>query len=83
MLRGLTNRILKFWRAGDFCADLTETSRAADTVVQLHGRLREQLGPLHCRRLGAIFSQQLFLHSHKSFCLIVGVFVIVTGFPTS
>ena len=37
----------------------------------------------HCGRLGAVFSQQLFLHNHKAFRLIIFVFVTVTRFATS
>ena len=56
---GAPSRIVKFWSCWDLCAGLRETSRAAETSVQLYGRL------------DAIFSQQWFLgfHDHKAFRL--------------
>jgi len=71
MLRDLTYRIVKFWSCWDLCADLRETSRAAETAAQ------------HCGRLGAVFSQQWFLHNHKAFRLIIFIFVTVRRFTTS
>jgi len=38
MLQDVTYRIIKFWSFWDLCADLRETSRAAETTVQLYGR---------------------------------------------
>jgi len=78
MLRDLTYGIVKFWSSSDLCAHLHETSRAAGTAMELCRRLRE-----HCVRLGAIFSQQWFLHNHKAFHHIIFVFVTVTRFATS
>jgi len=47
MLRDLTYRIVKLWSSWDLCADLRETSRAAETAAQLCGKRREQPRPLH------------------------------------
>jgi hypothetical protein len=47
MLRDLTNRKVKFGIFRDLCAQLQESSWAAVTAVQLCGRLRDQLRPLH------------------------------------
>jgi len=58
MLRDLTYRIVKFCSSWDLCADLQDTSRAAKTAAQLSGRL------------GAILSQQWFLHNYKAFRLL-------------
>jgi len=51
--------IVKFWRYWDVCAGLRDTSRVAETSVQL------------CRRLGAVHSQQWFIafHNHTAFPL--------------
>jgi len=59
MLQWLTYRIVKFWSSWDRCAGLRETSWAAETSAQLS------------RRLGTVFSQQLFFrfHNHNAFCL--------------
>ena len=83
MLRDMTYRIVQCWSSSDPCADLRATAGAAETTMQLCGRLRKQPRPLHCRRLGAVFSQQWFFHNHKSFRLIIFVVVIVTRFTTS
>jgi len=77
MPRDLTYRIVKFWSSWDLCADLRESSRGAETAMQVCGRLWE-----HCGRLGAIFSQQWFLHNHEAFHPIIFVFVTVTRFAT-
>jgi len=69
--RDLTCTIGKFWSYWDLCGDLWETSREAETAAE------------HCGRLGAVFSQEWFLHNHKAFCLIIFVFVTVTRFATS
>ena len=47
MLRDLTCRIVNFWSSWDLCADLRETSRAAETAAQLCRSLREQPRLLH------------------------------------
>jgi len=39
-------RIVKFWSSWDLCADLRETSREAETAVQLGGLLWERPRPL-------------------------------------
>jgi hypothetical protein len=78
MLQDVTYRIVKFWSFWDLCADLRETSRAAGTTTPLRGRLQE-----HCKRLGARFSLQQFLHNLKACHLIIFLFVTVTRFATS
>jgi len=83
ILRGLTYKLIIFWSSWNLCAHLGDTWRAAVTATQLCGRYREQLRPLHCRRLDALFSQQMFLHNHKAFHLKIFVFVTVTRFATS
>jgi len=52
-------RIVQVWSGWDLCTGLWETSRAAETSVQLSWRL------------GAVFSQQWFsgFHNHNAFCL--------------
>jgi len=57
MLWDLTERIVKFWSSWDLCPNLRETLRDAETATQ------------YCGRLGAVFSQQWFLHYHKAFRL--------------
>jgi len=60
MLQDLTYWIVKFGNSCDLSAGQQETSRAAEISAQLY------------RRLGAIFSQQLFLgfHNHNAFHLL-------------
>jgi hypothetical protein len=69
----LTIKIVQLWRFWDFCADLQETWRVAETSAQVCGRLPEPLRSLHklCGRLGVIFSTQWFLefHNDKAYCL--------------
>jgi len=46
-LRDLTDRIVKCQRSWDLCADLRETSTAAEAAAPLCGKHREQPRPLH------------------------------------
>jgi len=59
MEQDLTYRIVKFWSSWNLYVGQRETSRAAETSVQLW------------RRLGAMFWKQWILgfHSYKAFCL--------------
>jgi len=72
MLWDLTFRKVKFWSSWGPCADLQETSWAAETAEQV------------CGRLGAIVSQQWFLrfHNHTVFRLSYSS-VPVTRFATA
>ena len=80
MLRDLTYRIVKFWSFWDLCADLWETSRAAETAAQLCGRLQERPRPL----LSTAGDLVPFPHSSGSYITPRHfVFVTVTRFATS
>jgi hypothetical protein len=46
MLQNVTCRIVKFWSSCDLHTYLQETSRAADSALQLCGRLPKQPRPL-------------------------------------
>jgi len=80
MLKDLTYRIVKFWSSWDLCADRRETSSEAEATAH-HCRILWERPRLLCsiyKSLGAIFSQEWYLHNHKEIRLIIFIFVTVT-----
>jgi hypothetical protein len=66
MLRDLPYRIVKFWSSQNLCTDQLETSRAAETAVQLCRRFRKQPRPLHSTQPHGILSYDINLcYGHK------------------
>ena len=59
-----------FERSSDYWVAMRDTLGAAETAAQ------------HSWRLGAVFPQQWFLHTHKEFCLIILIFVTVPRIAT-
>jgi len=70
MLWDYTYRIVKCWSSWNLCADLRETSRAAENAAQHRGGL------------SAIFAQLWLWHNHKAFRVIIFIIVTVTRLAT-
>jgi len=76
MQRDVPYRIVNFWSAWELCADLWETSRAAETAAELCGRLWEHSRPLHSSAGHIESSRDHCIAQRETWCHILTAVVL-------